>query len=357
MERTSALSCSQLNRDILDAVFAYGPLDVTLSSAALVCRMWAEPAQAALYRELCFFPLDNRPRDQLLARTMRTCPHLRRLVRRLSLITLWTHAPMLELCDWIQLLPSHGLREFQWTWIRGHIFPALVESPAICTVHRIQLRGRFYSTDKLQPVLELPHLASLSLELSGQEQGEILPVASSRLTSLSVYFSVEYGAVFDRLLAAIGSQLIALEVTHKICYDVDDGRALVSAIESYCPNLRRLSLTATFMGNNSYPVLDHLIYRYDELEHLCCSDGTYTSALFERLPSTINSLEIYLCSDPFYYEAALLKYIAYAPTGRNGLATIAITSKGHRSRYQSVIDACRARGIQFRYNQDGYCAG
>lgn len=357
MEWTFALSSPQLNQDILDNVFAYGPLDKTLSSAAMVCRMWAESAQAALYRELFFFPLDNRPRDQLLARTMRTCPHLRRLVRRLSLITLWTHAPMPELCDWIPLLPAQCLHEFQWTWIRGHIIPTLVDSPAIRTVSRIQLRGRFYSTDKLQPILELPYLESLSLELSGQEQGDIRPVASSRLTTLSVYFSVEYGPVFDKLLAAVGLQLAALEVTHKICYDVDDGRALVSAIESCCPNLKRLSFTATFMDTNSYPILDHLICRYDDLEHLCCSEGTYTSALFERLPSTLNVLELYMCGTSFDHEAALLKYIAHAPTGRHGLATVMIASKGHRSRYQSVGDACRARGVEFRYNQDGYCAG
>ncbi|KAI0719974.1 hypothetical protein C8T65DRAFT_23048 [Cerioporus squamosus] len=130
-----------MHEDVLYHVFnKQGVQEETLLNAALVCHAWTQPAQSSLYREIVFSPMDNRRRDLLLARSMRTYPHLRRHVRCLKLITLWTHAPAPDLCDWIRLLPAHCLREFHWIWMRGHLFPALLEYPAVQTVTCLTLK-------------------------------------------------------------------------------------------------------------------------------------------------------------------------------------------------------------------------
>ncbi|KAI0801080.1 hypothetical protein C8Q74DRAFT_465803 [Fomes fomentarius] len=347
----------KLNQDVLEHVFEQGPLNVTLTSAAMVSRAWCYPAQAALYRELFFFPLDNRPRDILLARTMRTCPHLRRFVRRLSLITLWTHSPTPDLCDWIQYLPTHCLREFQWTWIRGHIVPSIIASPAIRTTSCIELRGRFYTAEKLQPVLELPFLTSLSLELTGYEQGGIYPVESSRLKQLFIHISVGYGPIFDKLLAAVGSQLESLHLARKISYDPDKDWDLVYAIETHCPGLKKLSICAPFTEQQSMPIVDRLIRRYQCLESLCCSSGTYTADMFKELPPTLVSLHISLDDASVPCRSALLDLLAQVRLGQRRLNTLVVATSGDLGHFVSVAEACQASGVTFYQRANDYCAG
>ncbi|KAI0715414.1 hypothetical protein C8Q76DRAFT_455439 [Earliella scabrosa] len=346
-----------LNQDVLEHIFEHGPLDKTLSHAAVVCRTWRLPAQAALYRELFYFPLDNRPRDLLLARTMRTSPHLRRHVRRLSLITLWNHSPTPELCDWIQYLPPQCLREFQWTWIRGHILPAVIASPAIRTVSSIHLRGRFYTADKLQPVLELPLLHTLSLELTGHEQGDLLPVASSRLKHLQIFISVEYGPIFDKLLAVVGAQLESLQLVRKICFDPDNDWDLVEAVETHCHRLTSLSIRAPFTAVHSIPIVDRFIRRYRSLEYLCCSGGTYTAGMFRELPPNLRVLELSLDGMSFPHYPALVQLLSEVRLGERHLHILVVTTTGDSSCFDAIANECRASGVTFRQKVDSFCAG
>ncbi|RPD55917.1 hypothetical protein L227DRAFT_579389 [Lentinus tigrinus ALCF2SS1-6] len=345
-----------LHRDVLDHIFEHGPLDRTLSNAALVCRYWTAPAQAALYHDVSFFPLDNRPRDLLLARTMRTCPHLRRYVRRLSLITLWTHSPTPELCDWISHLPAHCLREFHWTWIRGHILPSIISSPAIRTTTRIRLCGRLYTADKLQPILDLPCLESLSLELTGHEVGDIQPLGVTRLRHLHVYLLVEYGPVVDRLLSAVGPLLESLQVSRKLCFDSNKDQELVCAIETHCRGLTHLTISAPFKTDCSLPVVDRLAHRFRSLKHLCCSEGTYTANLFDALLPNLVTLELSLDGPTFSLESSLLEYLNLVRLGQRRLTTLVVTTKDIGC-FKSISDACCTAGIIFREGVDDYRAG
>ena len=345
-----------LHRDVLDHVFEHGPLDKTLTNAAVVCKQWTAPAQAALYREISFFPLENRPRDILLARTMRTCPHLRCYVHRLSLITLWTHSPTPELCDWISHLPAHCLREFHWTWIRGHIFPSIISSPAIRTVMQIRLCGRIYTTDKLQPILELPCLESLSLELTGHEVGDIQPLGVTRIKHLEVYLLVEYGPVVGKLLSVVGPQLESLHVSRKVWFDSDKDQELVSAIEAHCRDLTRLAITAPFKTECPLPIVDRLAHRFHSLTHLCCSEGTYTANLFDALLPNLATLELSTDSPSLSFEAPLLRYLTLVRLGQRRLTTLVVTTK-EVGRLTCIADACIAGGVILREGVDGYRAG
>ncbi|KAI0719973.1 hypothetical protein C8T65DRAFT_706000 [Cerioporus squamosus] len=327
-----------LHRDVLDHIFEHGPLDHTLPT----------PAQAALYREIFFFPLDNRRRDVLLARTMRTCPHLRLHIRRLSLITLWTHSPCQELCDWIADIPAHSLREFHWTWIRGHILPSILNSPAIRATVRIQLCGRIYAADKLQPILQLPCLEDLSLELTGHEVGDIQPLAVTRLKHLHVYLSVEYGPVVSKLLSVVGSQLESLQVSRKYCFESGKDEELVSAIETHCHHLEHLSITAPFKTDLSLPIVDRLAHRMHSLERLCCSEGTYTSNLFHAFLPNLITLGFFVHGPSLSFESALLEFLILVRLGQRRLATLVITTKDTGC-FKSIADACYAGGVTLHY--------
>ncbi|KAI0756819.1 hypothetical protein C8Q80DRAFT_1264832 [Daedaleopsis nitida] len=352
--------CTELpviNQDVLGHIFEHGPMDKTLCGAAAVCKAWYSPAQAALYREIFFFPLDNRPRDVLLARTMRTCPHLRRHVRRLSLITLWTHSPTPELCDWIQCLPSHSLHDFQWTWIRGEILPAIIASPAISTISSIQLRGRLYSVEKLGPILDLPYLKTLSLELTGHETGDLPPPGFSRLLSLRIHLSLEYGPVFDKLLSAVGSCLESLHLTHKICFDPDKDWALFAAIETNCPALTSLAIHAPFGAGQSIPIVDRLLRQYGHLERLSCSEGAYTVGMFESIPPSLKILELSINGSSLPYHSVLLELLARVRMGQRQLKALAFTCQGPLDGLKIIANACRESGVAFCQNTEPYHAG
>ncbi|TFK90813.1 hypothetical protein K466DRAFT_365949 [Polyporus arcularius HHB13444] len=337
-----------LHRDVLDHVFEHGPLDQTLRNAALVCREWTGPAQAALYREIFFFPLDNRRRDLLLARTMRSCPHLRLYIRRLSLITLWTHSSCEELCDWISHIPAHSLREFRWTWIRGHILPSILSSPAILATTRVQLCGRIYAAEKLQLILQLPSLEDLSLELTGYELGDIKSLAASRLKHLHVYLSVEYGPIVGKLLSVVGHRLESLQVSRKFCFESEKDEELVSAIETHCCHLKHLSMTAPFKAERPLPIVDRLARRLQSLERLCCSEGTYTSDLFHTLPPNLITLGLFIHGPSLPHESSLLEFLTLVQAGQRRLSTLVITTKD-ASPYQSITDACYACGVTVHY--------
>ena len=332
-----------IHEDILYHVFEHDSLRQTLPDVAVVCHAWTQPAQSALYRDLVFTTMDNRKRDVLLASTMRTHAHLRRHVRRLKLLTFWTHSPSPEMCDWIQLLPAHCMREFHWVWLRGHILPAVVDYPAVRTISHMTLKGRLHSSSKLQPILELPHLRSLSLELSGHEVGELYAPETQQLEQLNVYLSIGYGPIFDKLLAAVGPQLGAFRLVCKMGYKPKEDAQLVSAIAEYLPNLTRLDVSARFIVNEPVPFLDGLVGRYSTLQHLHCAEDTYSERIFKNLPPTLRTLE--LSSGAVFHEAALLEFLQ--TRGCSHLTALKVVTSGSREQLVPVEVECRKGGVDF----------
>ncbi|KAI0756818.1 hypothetical protein C8Q80DRAFT_57973 [Daedaleopsis nitida] len=337
-----------LQADILHHVFTHELLDQTLLNAALVCRSWTDPAQSALYRDLAFSTIDNHKRDALLARTMRMSHHLRRHVRRLTLTTLWTHSPTPDMCDWIQLLPAHCVREFQWVWLRGHILSAVLDYPAVRTVAHMTLKGRFYTASKLQPVLELPHLRSLALEISGHEAGELYPPTSTRLEHLSVHLTAGYGPIFDKLLAAAGGRLNSFRLLCQMGCAPDEDAQLLAAIKAHIPTtLARLDISANFMLNKPMPFLDGLVRHYRTLQHLHCAEDTYSAGLLDELPPTLRTLHFSFRHATMPHEAALLSFLKARKC--HALTTLTFTTPDNAAQFMPFVDACRQCEVDFTH--------
>ncbi|KAH9898209.1 hypothetical protein C8Q73DRAFT_391028 [Cubamyces lactineus] len=335
-----------LQEDLLHLIFEHTPCPETLAYAALVCRAWAVPAQAALYKDIQYSPLAPCRRDALLARTLRSRPHLLRFVRRLSLVTMWTHSPTPELCDWIALIPMHHLRDFLWTWERGHLLPSFLSLPALQTARNIDLRGRLYTLSAVQSVLDLPHLKSLSLELSGDEQGS-LTRSSPMLRHLSIIAYGGHSPALDKLFAAVGSRIESLRIVSKFGAESEGDSALVSCILSHCADLKSLDIVASGTLKLPFPAIEPLIRQYRSLEHLGCSTGAVPD-IFGAIPTNLQSLRL-----PFIpsQEGPLLAYLAHdaAPLSLKTLELISDLSDVDLDR---ISKACRVHRVKLRLHRE-----
>ncbi|KAI0639598.1 hypothetical protein C8Q77DRAFT_74874 [Trametes polyzona] len=328
-----------LQEDLLYYVFEHICHPHVLAHAAVVCRAWTTPAQAALYRELEYAPLARSSKEALLARTMRTRPHLLRFVRRLSLVTVWTHSPIPELCEWIKHIPADLLQDFRWTWERGHPLPSLLDSPAMRGTRHVELRGSLYSMESIQSILDLPYLESLSLELKGDERGYLLGMTSKRLSHLRIVAHRGHSPALDILLSTVGPQLESLHITGKLGEDPEQDAALVSCIATHCPDLTRLAIEATASSGKSVTVANDLARRCRSLHTLRCGEGTFTSGIFRDVPPTLRVLRLPL--DPSL-EASLLSYLRGL---RGGLTVLQLSGKGDSERFKAVAEACCAHGV------------
>lgn len=340
-----------LDEDVLFHIFEHQSDPHTLGTAALVSRAWRYPAQAALYQDLVYSIIDNRRRDLLLARTMRMHPHLRRHVRRLRLVTLFTHSPTPALCDWIAHMPPNRLHEFHWTWHRGHIIPAILSYPAVKTAPRIILDGSLYDARMLQPLLELPQLRSLSIELTGCEPGSLYIPEIKSLQHLDLNLKDQYGPVVEKVLAAVGSSLQSLRLACKLAVPEHD-EPLIAAIQTHCRNLTRFDIKAFPASATLVPIpfLDQFVQRYPELEHLRCTECTFSDDMFANLPSALKTLEIVLprgCASLPQKEALLKLVKDRARASQSKLTSVAIYGSSVLEDCTVVRDACRESGVSY----------
>ncbi|EJF66867.1 hypothetical protein DICSQDRAFT_151271 [Dichomitus squalens LYAD-421 SS1] len=350
-QATSA-KLTMLNQDVLDHIFECEVLAGTLPAAALVCQAWTQPVQRVLYRDILFSVSNYRQRDNLFARTMRTSPHLRGYVRTLRLITLWNHSPNPNDIDWIRLLPAHGLREFHWFWVRGNMVPAVVWYPAVRTAPRARFRGRLHDSERLQSIIDMPHLQYLTLELSGRETGNLVAPLTSQLRHLNLYLSIGHGSIIDAFLAAVGPHLESLQLTCNMGYDSLEDRQLISAIEIHCLGLRKLYISTIHMRDGAPPFLDVLVRQYPALDYLRCAEETYSARMFERLPPTLITLAFSCDSVLFKQEEALLTYLSRARRNGGRLTSLVFYSKGYPECLSRVAEACHSNGIKFSHRSE-----
>ncbi|OJT08172.1 hypothetical protein TRAPUB_934 [Trametes pubescens] len=336
-----------MQEDVLHYVFEHASQPHVLAHSAAVCRAWTIPVQAALYRELEYSPLACSPREALLARTLRTRSHLLRFIRRLCLVTAWTHSPIADLCDWIKHIPADHLQNFCWRWERGHPPPSIIDFPAIRGTHHITLKGRLYSLNSIRPVLELPYLQCLSLELSGDERGSLSGITRpTNLRTLHLVAHEGYSPALDALISAVGPQLETLHLTSRLGDDPERDAFLASCVAAHCPGLTRLEINAIVMPKTPIPIADELVQHCRSLEHLHAASGTFTPGLFRAIPPTLRVLRL-----PFIpeYDALLLEFLEDARRSRDGLATLElVVGPGDEEQCERVEDACRMRGIAFR---------
>ncbi|OSD03261.1 hypothetical protein PYCCODRAFT_255188 [Trametes coccinea BRFM310] len=336
-----------LQEDLLHYIFDHVADLATLARASTVCRVWVVPAQAALYKDIEYTPLSQCSRHSLLARTMRTRPQLLRFVRRLSLITTWTHSPTPELCAWVEHIPEDRLQEFRWTWDRGHPLPALLAFPAIRATRHIELRGRLYTMGAIQSILELPSLESLTLELSGDEKGS-LDVTSSRLRRLSVIAREGHSPSLDSLLAVVGPQIESLHITCKLGGGSERDAALVSCIHSHCPDLSRLEVDAITPSDAPTVIASALVKQYHALEYLRCGQGTLSPELFSSLPSSLRTLNMAFIPT---LEEPLLRFLEEQGHNHRSLTLLELSSADTNVSihdYPRISAVCNISGVDLR---------
>ncbi|OCH84904.1 hypothetical protein OBBRIDRAFT_891512 [Obba rivulosa] len=157
----------RLDFDVLECVL-YHAQKKDLYAAALVCREWAFAARRPLYAYVTHDTCHESA--LLLARTMRTCPHLRPLMRSFELIIDVDDEDSSEL-DWLHLMPEGGVRELsviQFSW-DNDFTTTILQSPFVKSIRRLKGKSDFVQTkEHLFRCLALPHLEHLSVYVPGE---------------------------------------------------------------------------------------------------------------------------------------------------------------------------------------------
>ncbi|RPD69368.1 hypothetical protein L226DRAFT_596808, partial [Lentinus tigrinus ALCF2SS1-7] len=299
-----------------------------LRSCCTRCRDWTAPAQAGLYSDITLYvhadfnrePVTiSRERKNLLARTMRTSPHLRVLLRSLS-ITEGRHIN--DSClDWLRLIPPHTLRrlEYKCSSPESFFLASLMDAPAVKTVISL-IVWKISSMDMLKAVL-VPGLESLSLTVDRALDGEF-----------------ELGELPPKL-----TKLAILCPWHYFCPAPYKGPQAPKIVRSYGSRIIR-------------PFLDELVLHCTRLEHLAVVAGTYTERLFQRLPSSVKVLEFVGNQEPIPFEDALIDAIARAGRKTIALSRIVVLSYEYeligKREYARLAEACVMNDVQFEYVEE-----
>ncbi|OCH94611.1 hypothetical protein OBBRIDRAFT_101775 [Obba rivulosa] len=217
---TPAQPALQYNFDVLECILHHLPQH-DLHNTSLVCREWALASRRPLYARLKFDSDDQS--TSLLARTLRTCPHLRSLVHFVELqISIHDGDP--AVFDWLHLIQEGNVTELiVYQCAFGKDFTTFIlSSPFVRSVRHLEGRSDFIHTkEHLYGCLTIPNLESLSLYVP-DDLDIILPVTVPRkLTHLSVS---SYAFPFSTipLLAAVGPQLQQFDLDSGVDPPLDD---------------------------------------------------------------------------------------------------------------------------------------
>ncbi|TBU58139.1 hypothetical protein BD310DRAFT_959103 [Dichomitus squalens] len=357
--------------DILRQVFDEISLLADLAAAALVCRRWTEPAQMALYqRPLSFVlakPLSEIPTTtSLFAHTMETCPHLRPLLRDISLILSSYYTK--ERTGWLQLIPENTICKFKYTASVPdssliHNL-AIFDTPSLLTVTEFTI-GSLFSMDEISIVLSLPCLTRLTLEYNTSFDGHVDPALASASSVKHLILTSQINCWCPgafRVFIALAPRLESFSTNgpfHDQRYA--SWRDWMEAeIASHGRTLRTLIIDARKMETRpSTPFLDDLVEDNASLVRLRIFPGAYTALLFGRLPPTLEVLEVDLASrgaddlqpgEPAY--EALLECIGRVREARARAALREVVFRmfpgGAYPTFAEVAKACAASGVKFR---------
>ncbi|KAI1792009.1 hypothetical protein LXA43DRAFT_371534 [Ganoderma leucocontextum] len=355
---------ARLANDILLQIFYHLETDESLCVVALVCHSWKIPAQVLLYITICFSawdPTDSTSfeRSNLFARTMHTAPPLARLVRYLSL---HTDADVIrDQIEWLHLLPEHGLNRFRYMWSSENTFdPYILVAPAVRTVTHFIAHGP-QNPSSLRTCLSLPNLETLEVSLAdcdndaGWRDWEIHASLAPRLRKLiiRVYF-VSCPAALS-LFAAFAPQLSAFQL-HALYEIFEPHREWAAALTSPLgSHLKQLVLSGSICWTkDGRPFMDDVVRRRQSrsLELIRCPQGSYTDAFFRHLPSTVQTLELYVDvpHSRFAHERALVELLREVTQGRrqSSLKEVRFLSQYRTTLPLSseVIEAFRESGVR-----------
>ncbi|OCH84901.1 hypothetical protein OBBRIDRAFT_798679 [Obba rivulosa] len=338
-----------LNADVLHCILRELPMQ-DLHATVLVCRQWAWVTQTSLYSSVSLdTTLKNAP---LLARTMSTCPHLRPLVRSLT-VMIGADTRDTTLVDWLHLLPEHTICEFKVKQIacQEDFASFIFQSPFLRSVRRFQGEGVFLrKSEHLESCFMLPHVRGISLFLSHRIY-EIHTISTPpTLTRLSLIL-YEYLPTTIRLLSAVGCQLehLDLDMGNRIMGEDETGE-LLHALEKYAHRLRHLTLRG--LAIPEAPYLDPIGRHIPSLEYLHLGIGTFESTLFDNLPPNLRTLRLegdYRVDFPL---DELEDFILRVGRGESQCRSITIFFVGihfcDMSSYNDLSEVCHRCGVDFQ---------
>ncbi|OCH87156.1 hypothetical protein OBBRIDRAFT_806259 [Obba rivulosa] len=306
-----------------------------LPAAALVCREWTD--------------LNNAP---LLARTMLKVPHLRSLVRVLSVKTGLQSVPL----SWLQLLPEDSVREFEIEpdTYDGDFAESTLRAPFLRSVRHFKCTVQFLRThEQLRACFAPPRLESLSIVTAEDVDDFQLTSITPSLTCLRLLLW-DYSPVFPRLVNALGPQLQRLELSSISDAPFDDEiPELITALKKSVCQLR--GLTIRYRSAPDSPYLDTIPLLLPALEdHI--GVGTFTSAIFENIPASLCTLTCDRCWNFPYPFDGIEALLMRAGRGECNLCAVTIfletISPADLSSYTQIGDLCRDTGVQFSFQQD-----
>ncbi|KAF8589712.1 hypothetical protein K439DRAFT_1612514 [Ramaria rubella] len=279
-------TAQQCNEDVLSYIFSLAS-KADVARSARVCKQWLPVTRRALYRDLTFDA--KKPSAHLLSTTLHHSSFLRSHIRRLKIL----HEPAsILIYEWFRDLPPNGLRHLEvFQGARDTEFARLIlRSPVTRSIRSLILRGWFFDREPmaLGICLGIPDLEALSLKFPNPSVTLDLtcvpPVRLKRLSISTYSFSPEILA----LLAIVGPTLEQFDF-NSVSWDYSIPE-LAAALVLHAPQVRHLSIQGVFTQHT--PFLDDLVPSLPFLSYLYCGYGTYSPAIFSRIPQGLQSLRL-----------------------------------------------------------------
>ncbi|KAI0696883.1 hypothetical protein C8T65DRAFT_663108 [Cerioporus squamosus] len=344
---------SALCEDVLYHIFEnVGEQDNRLrdwATAALVCRSWTRPVQAAMYNSFVFYASQiHDVQWEGFVHSLQAYPHLRSLLRHL---TIWQSGnPAGEQFMWMGLLPEDTLQILQYSWRQHKPLLSIFDIPAVRTITQLDITGEI--TPAIAKIcLAFPFLQTLSVtfykstEVSNDWELEVTLSPSLKHLVLIMH---DHNVFAHRLLAACAPQLSTLALFPPSNSMHDHGAALADTLLTRTGQLTELSLCGPRGWSPTRPFMNHLVLQNPTLERLCCLQGTYSEQLFQCLPARLRVLELATGAAPYPYERALLEYIARVGQWGLSLRRLCLRmSRKDEEPWAYIADSCKKSGVEF----------
>lgn len=293
--RTS--TSTRLNEDIYLELLPHLPPS-GLASAACVCTGWLAASRSLLYRRLTYDVFS--PTVWKLENTLRTCPHIRGLLRHLVLAGLQYHnLPASGLFDWIALLDANSLDcvDLAIRFCDSLDSRRVQKFPAIRTAAQLILRENSVVFWNIDDLLTSPRMDSLSLPIF--KPPSVHGMLKLKRLTISLYPQLPLTAVVP-ILEAIDP------LYHLDRFDLrttwmsgppgtpHDGnfRPLTQVLQRHLPSMTYFSVFSPQLEISDSPFMDEMILAMSSVRSLCCGYGTYSPVLFARLPPTLRDLTL-----------------------------------------------------------------
>ncbi|RDX50592.1 hypothetical protein OH76DRAFT_1402653 [Lentinus brumalis] len=337
-----------------------GPVEY--AAAALVARRWTPTAQKALYRSITFQVYgDLESPGQQLVETLKRHPHLRGLVRQISI-----HASTPQELDWMDLFPENSLQNFTYS---GAFSPALIQKDAIRTVSHLTTHGPMDAAG-LQACFELPLMETLELDLTDWDprmaSGVTVDASRARnLKHLYIHIQCICQPIVNAMLAGLAHQLRSLHIHVSPCAKLDStegnwaedfvghvhrGANLSRVVFSGFPE-SHAAFSVRNMAEQTQRVQPFLngIAQQSALDHLGCIGGLYTEELFRTLPHTVKALEFYVDEETLFgCEGALLDLLGRIKEDGLSLRRVSFfAAKERRTWFEAIEAVCKENGVEF----------